>query len=138
MALPKGFESSQYAATSGRVCFEVGSAALVESALFGPHDVQLLPPNSSQPLVEIASVLYAVPSSVTVKGSVGVATLSRPLSDVNPLMSSGLLSIWAARVTRPVRPTSTDQPSSDRLSSRIFPSQVRGRTGGAEAPPAPW
>src|SRR5262249_45387596 len=58
-------------------------------------DKQVLPPNSSQPLVEIATVVYGLPSIVSVNGRVAVASASLPLSDVKPVRSSGLDSIHA-------------------------------------------
>src|SRR5262245_10452120 len=97
MALLKVWRSSQNAARNGCVRFDVGSVASPGSLFAVPQpETQVLPPNSSQPFVEIATVVYPAPSIVTVNGIVAVASASLPERLVKPLMSSGLYSIHAA------------------------------------------
>src|SRR5262245_4425974 len=131
--------SSQNAARNGFVCDAVGRHVLL-GVLLPP--AALLPPNSSQPFVEIATWLYATPSIVMLNGIVAVCTTSSPLNCCRPgmlptLMSSGL------NASTPWGDIATafgwiDQPSFvSSLSSRIFPLQVSGYAFD-EPPPAPW
>ncbi|GBD27884.1 hypothetical protein HRbin30_03241 [bacterium HR30] len=58
-----------------------------------PHPlVQVLPPNSIHPFVDIETVVYDTPSILTGNGRLTVASASLPESVVKPEMSSGL---WA-------------------------------------------